>query len=402
VRASIERHLSDDNRTQSRSYVTAIDEMRVVDDRTLVFVLTSPWPGFPYTLATESGMITNPSVVADRGEEFNRDPVGGGVGPYELERYVPGEEIVMRAKDDYWGGPVCIQELRFVAMPDPSVAYDAFRSGEVQVALLRDPRTIADAKSDGISGHSEFTNLGGLLLMNHGIGDAAPPTSDVRVRRAIALAIDPVALDGRVNDGDGLPTSAIMGDDSRYAGSGEGLEHDPEEARQLVNEVQAETGWDGSIRLMCQDSPSAAELCITMAGMLEAAGFSVEDETRPASDFIEQVTVHANFDIVSWGLPLTDSAPWVVLAQFASDSPANRTGYDSPEFDEALGQLKVAATDEDQSDALTQLQDVWNETIPSAAYATAEAFVAVDEAVKGLEFSHYETIVYFDGAYVDG
>ena len=83
--------------------------MEVVDPLTVKFTLTAPYPDFPHVLATDVGMITNPRVVAAKGPDgFANDPTGGGVGPYEFEKYAPGEEIVLKAKSDYWGGPVCI------------------------------------------------------------------------------------------------------------------------------------------------------------------------------------------------------------------------------------------------------------------------------------------------------
>ena len=58
----------------------------------------------------------------------------------------------MQAKDDYWGGPVCIETLRFIALPNPDTAWDAFRQGETQVVYMSDPTLVAEAQDAGIQG----------------------------------------------------------------------------------------------------------------------------------------------------------------------------------------------------------------------------------------------------------
>src|SRR5262249_29999030 len=97
------------------NFLPLIASMQPADDLTVVFTLSAPWGDFPWFLASAGGMIVDAKVVAAKGAEaFNKDPTGAGVGAYELVRYVPGEELVVKAKTDYYGGPVCVQTLKFV------------------------------------------------------------------------------------------------------------------------------------------------------------------------------------------------------------------------------------------------------------------------------------------------
>jgi peptide/nickel transport system substrate-binding protein len=400
VKASIERHSSDENRTPSRNDVSSIAEMTVVDPLTLRFTLTEPWASFPYLLADKTGMITNPAAVESAGEAFSTaPPPEAGVGAYELVRYAPGEEIVMRAKADYWDGPVCIEELRFVTLEGAQATYDAFQTDEVQVAFLRQPQTIAQAQADGVAGISNFMSAGATLLINQGASDDSPPTADERVRQAIAAAIDPEVLNERVYEGTGHPTRALVSEESRFDPGVEGPEVDPDRAAELVEEVKEETGWDGSLDMVCQNDPINEEVCITLQAMLDAAGFDVTTDLAPVTDVIRRITVDRDFDIATWGVPGSDEALWRALSQFRSDAVNNRVGYADPDMDAALDELKAAASPEEQNAALGQIQEIWNETIPSVTLSAVEEFVGVSERVGGLRTTAATTVL-FDDAYL--
>src|SRR5690606_12195557 len=116
VKASIERHKDPANRSRFSDLVAPIQTIEAPDDLTAVFTISQPDTTLPNVLADVPGMITNPKVVAELGADFKMLPAGAGVGPYEPVKFQPGEEIVMQAKQTYWAGPVCIQELHFKPM----------------------------------------------------------------------------------------------------------------------------------------------------------------------------------------------------------------------------------------------------------------------------------------------
>lgn len=397
VQASIERTKTGIN-TTTRSLASTVTTMEVVDDLTLTMTLDSAFAGFPGVLAGGTGMIVNPRVVeAMSPEDFNVMPAGAGAGPYEPETFAPGEEIVLTAKTDYWGGPVCIETLRFVAIAGASATYDALRNDEVQVGFLREPIVIAQAKEDGYEGLSAFQNAGEALAMN----SASGATSDPRVRLAVNLALNPTLIDDRANDGDGLPSPNLVYGDSRLFPGVDGLLSDPDAAADLVTEAKAD-GYDGTISLLCDTAPYRIEEAIVMEALLEAVGFEVELENNVViSDLVTRVLVDRNYELSCWGLNVTDENPWVGLDQFRSDSASNYAGYANDDVDAAIAALKVATTDAEISEALGQIQAAWNEDPAVAPLAAFENFIAFDDAVGGVTLSA-STMVLFDQAYLIG
>ena len=397
VKFSVERMQK--SRVSSSALANQIASVQVVDPLTVQFKLTGPMGRFAYLMAEETGMVVNPKVVNTMApEDFSKNPVGAGVGPYEVERFAPGEEIVMRAKSNYWGGPVCIQSLRFRTVPGGQATYDAFRKGELQMAFISEPRVVADARRDGAEAYSQAIGGTGILL-NAGIRGSAPPTKDVRVRRAITAAIDPEVVNQRVQQGTGLATSAVTWKDSMVYSGVAGPKYDPDLAKRLVAEVKA-GGWDGRLQLLCGNTPQGVELGITISALLTTVGIQVTVESLATQDLVQRVITQANYETTCWGLNFIDANPWATgMSQFASTATNNRTGYAEPAMDTALTTLKAAVSTDEVKTALGGIQRVWNDTVPAALYAANTEFIAASEDVHGLVFTR-DTTPMFHQAYL--
>jgi peptide/nickel transport system substrate-binding protein len=389
VQASIERHQDPANASLNSNMANTIERFDIVDDRTMTFVLDGPWGGFPFALTTSVGMITNPAVVAERGEGFAADPGGAGVGPFDFVHFRPGEELLLEARDDYWAGTPCVPGVRFVHIVGSRAAYEALQQGEIDVAFLREPVVVDEARADGVGLHSWPFGLGEILMINNGARGTTPPTADVRVRQAIAAALDPVQIDLRANDGTGNPTSAIFGPGSRFDDAGDGPAHDPALARRLVDEVKAEGAWDGTVRLLCDNAPARQELALAAQAQLQAAGFEVQlDGGKTITDIIGQVIGQADYDLACWGYNVGDAEPWSKLAKnLQGGSSANFAGFADAEFDAALAELRAAATFDAQAAAIAELQARWDEVVPVAGLATVEESIAWADDVDGLIFT---------------
>jgi peptide/nickel transport system substrate-binding protein len=398
VIASIQR--LDGADVAAANFAALITNMEAPDERTVVFTLDAPWGDFPYFLASAGGMIVNTAAVDEVGEEaFNTEPpVGAGVGPFQLVRYAPDEEVVMEAKPDYWGGPVCVETVRFITPGDDTTRLEALELGEIDVTILAEPRVVARARDDeGRPGFTGYGN-GSQLMINAREGH---PGEDVRVRQALAAAIDPQVISERVNEGHSVATSAIVHPDSPlYSdGLGESLV-DADRAQELVEEAKAD-GWDGSIELLSTDTPAAEESAITVEAMLEAAGIEVSVEHLPVADMVERVSVDQNFDVTSWSLNVLPEAPWSGIDRnLRSDSPTNRTGYANEDFDAALAELRGAGTVEERQAGIAAVQEVWDETVPGVMFQQDEEFLTWADGVHGVRLTR-EGVAMLDDVYVD-
>ena len=401
VKQSVERHQSPQNTQVSRGEAQTIVSMEVLDPLTLQFTLDGPYPDFPHVLATDIGMVTNPRVVAELGaEQFALNPQGAGVGPYELVKYAPGEEIVMSAKADYWGGPVCIETLRFISIQGAESTLDALRTGEVDVALLREPPAIARAREEGLGTLPTLYNYGEGVVMNSAPGR---PTSDDRLRRAIVAAIDPDAINARVFNGTALATSALIHEDTPGLYSGvQGPAYDPELARKLVEEAK-ESGWNGSLRLLADNSPIRINEAIAVEAVLESVGFDVElDTDKSLTEVLGTVASDRDYDLVIWGPNYTDEGMWALMnRQLNSQSMSNYYGYSDTRMDEALTDLRTASSVDEKKKIVARMQQIFNESPVIANIAAYEEDNIHSTRIGGLLLTR-GSVLRYDKAFVAG
>jgi peptide/nickel transport system substrate-binding protein len=398
VQKSLQRFV--DRKSRYAPQVAAIASYASPDPLTLEMTLTEPWTGFPFVLAASPGLVVSPTAVAAKGdEEFNRSPVGAG--PFMLERYAPGEEIVLTKNPNYWNGAPHLDGVRFVPSAGAQGVLDGMGTGELQAGFIREALVVKNAQDDGLAGFLTIQNAGGLVLMNQGRNGATPPTADVRVRKAIALAIDPEILDERADQGAGYPTKDVFGPTSRWHSTESALGYDPDEAKRLVEEVKAETGWDGSISYKCSNSPTRINLSIALGAMLDSVGFKTTvDNSFTLADLIRTVQVEGNYELSCWGFNVLDGAPYQGLSlHLLSTSPQNASGFKNPDYDALVAQLKTAQDDAATQQILDELQTFWDEQVPAAIFTSTPELVAWNDNVHGVQ-STVNSIVLFDQAFL--
>jgi peptide/nickel transport system substrate-binding protein len=400
VKFSVELHKNPAIRSTALQDVQAITGVEVVDPLTVRFTLDGPWTTFGYVLAGPAGEVINPAVYQSMpADQYALNPVGAGAGAYTVARNAPGEELVLEPNPDYYGGPVCTS-LRFVLVPGAQATYDAFGTGELQVGFLREAPVIAKAKQDGTLGYSELNSSGKILNLNDGNGGYTGITTDVRVRKAIAAAIDPVLVDQRLSGGTGDPGSTLLSSKSALFDGTEGPKYDPELAKKLVSEVKAEKGWDGSLQMLMSSTPEGTEQGIVLKALLDAVGFDVEITNVPVAQ-VTALGFQGDYEVGTAGMALRDSQPFSALANFlGTGGSTNMTGASIPEFDSTVRKLKAATSIDEQKQIMGEIQTILNEHQPIVSYGSVEEFVAVGPKVKGVVPTLNSTML-FDGAYLE-
>jgi peptide/nickel transport system substrate-binding protein len=319
-----------------------------------------------------------------------------------LESYDPAGETVLRAKDDWWGGPVCIERLRIVFIPGVRSTWEAMQNGEVDfMAYNRDPETEAEIRDEADNYRQGLNHGAGLLFINQGVGGYDGPMTDPRVRQALAYAIDPQAVVDRAFAGGAVAQNGLIAPEAERLEPTEGLAYDPDRARGLLDEVKAETGWDGSFEALCAETPQAnLESCLTIEGMHEAVGFQVNLETVTVTQIIQRVYQERDFEFVHFGVINPELQLWSSYRQFYSDNPLNAIAYANPEADAALDELREAESAEEMSAAFEHLQEVWNEDMPAIPMFATRDGVAYRDGINGIEWHNTYNPV-FDHAWLE-
>jgi peptide/nickel transport system substrate-binding protein len=391
VRWSIQRYL-DQGGHDAAVWSHNVETMEVTGDLSLQFTLARPWPSFDSLFTTGIGMVV--AKASDAGKQFT--PIGAG--PFVLEDRAPQERMTFAANPDYYDGEPAIDTLEFVYIVDPNALWDSFGQEEVSMAILRDPIVVEEALTEKTPGYLQMVGLGVTGLINSREGH---PGHDVRVRQAIQLAMDPELVNERANDGAGVVSSSLFPDVSRFHQEGvTGLPHDPDRARELVEEAKAD-GYDGKITYLQGSSPQQRAIGQAIEAQLDAVGFDAKAEYLPSiTDLISRVVVDGDYDMSTWALSWRDSAPYARM--FGINHSAGGTGYGtatSPEMDKLIEDFQAAATEEEQLAAAEALQEGWNELVPAMVLGPSAEFSPWQENVHGV-ITNSNTMVLLDEAWV--
>jgi peptide/nickel transport system substrate-binding protein len=338
-----------------------------------------PWGSGPFTLAegyssleVEIGLIS-------------ADPFACVWLPTATPR---SDRVVLEANPDHWNAERGPRLERVVFRNDisPAEALDLVcdTEGEVDIVTEVSP---ADARRVEGSEHARLASVDAMRLVcgviNRGAEDV--PLGDVRVRKALNLAVDREKLIEEAYAGYAHPVSALT---PPYAGGlPEGQEpypHDPDRARRLLEEagwpeeralrLAATTDVENAARLLADDFRDSMGIAVDLMvvpeeGLLAAQRALVEKVLPLPFD----VLVHAWFDLAS------DAPPAVVHREYFHSGGAFRAGPPIPKFEEMMGRF-VAQTDVRRLQAVAAEIDrfVYEEALavflccPMALYAVNE------------------------------
>ena len=386
--------------TTAVAFLQIIDESTKVDDLTIEYTLSIPWAGFPYVLNRSPGFVLNVNAVPDAADWAgfsSAPPPEAGIGPYVVESNTPGESIVLKARDDYWGGPVCIETFEVVSSAAGAVvgfgtSLEAFQNGDVNMAFLREPTAIKDSREAGINEELAFNDAGAVIIFN--VRESAA-LSDPVLREGVAKAIDVDVLNERAYNGN-LPTGKafILEGSPRLTDAVETMATDPEEAATLI----ADSGFTGTLQMKCPTGPEAVEVGLATEAMLEAAGVQVEVENLPTGDQIALMAT-GDYDLACWGYSSgPDTAAPAYFRNLKSDSAVNRQGYQSEQMDELLI-AAMGATNAELPAALADINNLYLAEFLGVPYGAIEEVVITADNLMGVKQTG-QTVMLLDDAYI--
>ncbi len=196
-----------------------------VDEYTLDVTTEEPEPIMPRRLYWVH-MASPKAIEAD--PEFQNMV---GTGPYLLDEWVHGERIVLVADPNYWDGEPEVKKITFVWREESSVRAAMVQAGEADIAAWLAPQDAGPIRTLA----ADIPETPFLRL------DPTGPMSDIRVRRAICMAIDQDAIAQKIFGGYAVPATQIITPDVMgYNPDIEPYPYDPEAARALIEEARAD------------------------------------------------------------------------------------------------------------------------------------------------------------------
>ncbi|MBV9826992.1 MAG: ABC transporter substrate-binding protein [Alphaproteobacteria bacterium] len=273
VKFNIERHLTLPG-SNRKAEISAVKDVQVIDNHTVKLVLSAPFAPLLAQLSDRAGMMVSPKA-AQSGGEFSVHPVCAG--PYKFVERVAQDRIVLERFGDYWNKEaVHFDRIVFLPIPDSTVRLANLQSGGLDMAERIAATDMDTARQDGRLKTAEITGLGYDAIginTNNGTRAKTPLGQDPRVREALDLSIDRVALNQVVFNGVFQAGNQWVPPDNPYYDKALPLPaRDVAKARHLL---QAAGAPNPSFTLMVPTDPEVQRAAQVIQAMAGEAGFTV-------------------------------------------------------------------------------------------------------------------------------
>ncbi|ANY08939.1 ABC transporter substrate-binding protein [Pseudonocardia sp. HH130630-07] len=314
----------------------AVEEVVVEDPYTVRLDLSSPDPTLLNSLVGHAGSVPSPRAIAAGDLEIN--PVGAG--PYTLDqsRTTPDSVYTYTKNPGYWNAEAFeFETLELRIYTDANAMYNALVSGQADVGY-GDASNVAAAEGTDLGIHSQPHNANGIQIFDLA-GEEFPQLADVRVRRAMQMAVDRQAIIDTTFQGRGTPSVLTF-----TPGTGPGYDeslldrwpYDPDEARRLLAEAGQAGGFAFEAVTLAKDQPMAE----AVAGYLSQVGITMNLVVRPPGET-------ANTDIGAYAAAaaargLSDGYSTPELLYLGPVKASNQRGYEVPEIRELYDAMLTA------------------------------------------------------------
>lgn len=242
VKFSLDRARGEDSTNAQKGLFKAIESVEVIDPSTIKITLSSPAGNFLFSMGWGDAVI----VAPESAETNKANPVG--TGPYKFSKWAKGSSVELVKNDAYWGAPIAINKAIFRIIPDAAAAVNSMLAGDVDAfPNFPSPESIPQFESDPrftvIIGSTE----GETVLSTN---NKKPPFDDVRVRQAIAHALDRKAIIDGAMFGLGTPIGTHFAPHHpAYVDLTNAYPRDLEKAKSLLAEAGFPDGFKATIKL---------------------------------------------------------------------------------------------------------------------------------------------------------
>ena len=395
VVATYEAILNPDIPSSALSVLNMIDSVEAVDDLTVKFSLSSPFADFPTSTAHANARIISEEALS--GDLTKLDTVVNGTGPFKMESYDSARITRLVRNENYFSeGKPYLDAVEMHLFPDLAAETTNFLSGDIDVMLLVQQADYARISStQGINAlrvpSGRYVNV--VMRFDQ------PPFDNLKVREALAYAIDRQLLVDLVLEGLGRPGhDNILSPEFKFRIDTPEKNYDPAKAKALLTEA----GYPNGIRLdlVASNRPAIrAQVAIAIKQMAMPAGFDINVETMPHDTYIANVWKKGNFYMAYWGMQPTEDATFNLL--LTSNASYEDTGWKNAKFDELVNAGRSTTLEAERAAAYSQAQELMLRELPYIIPFYEDVLTASKDHVKGYSINPINRYFYLETVWLE-
>ena len=379
--------------SQMRTTVQGVQSARAIDAQTVELVMSEPNPALlqhltNFRIASKAWCVKNhvekPQDYKNKEDSYAARNANG-TGAFILREFQPDVKVKLEANREWWGRKAGFFESNIdevVMMPIKSNAtrLAALLSGEVDFVIDPPTQDVARLESEpklkvlkGAEMRVQYLtfDVGRDTLLYGKSPTGKNPFKDLRVRQAVAHAIDADAIRVKVMRGMSKPIGSIISDlvAGFHPDGDKRLPYDREKAKKLLAEAGYPEGFD--VTLDCGNVQPAADICQAVAAMLTQVGIRTRPNVVPQANYFHKIEKYdTSFYVLSWGGGVTSDALYTINALY--HTPDNKGNGDfnlgrwsDPEMDRLIDRIKVEMDADKRSEEIRQALVLANHELPA-------------------------------------
>lgn len=340
VKFSLDRIGAEDSANAQKALYAAIESVTAVDSMTVEIKLSEPNGNMIFNLAWGDAVIVAPESI----ENIKQTPIG--TGAFKFANWTQGDKVELTRNDAYWGDAPALSSATFKFISDPTAAFASVMAEDVDVfvsfpAPENLPQFEADPRFQVLVGSTE----GETILSTN---NKMPPFDNVKVREAVAHAIDRQAIIDGAMFGLGTPIGTHFAPHNpAYVDLTAQSAYDPEKSKALLSEAGFPDGFETTLHL---PPPSYARRGgEIIAAQLAQVGIKAEITNVEWAQWLETVFRGKNF-----GLTIVSHTEPMDIGIYAN--PEYYFQYDNKAFQDLIAKLNVTADPDMRASMLAEAQ----------------------------------------------
>ncbi|GAA1406836.1 ABC transporter substrate-binding protein [Oerskovia paurometabola] len=351
---SISQTIAPESKSARKNDLSVISAITAPDDATVQLDLSRRSQSLPFYLASVT-------IVRDGDTELTSD---NGTGPYRFVEWTQGDHLTIERNDAYWGEPAKNSGVTFRFFQDTTALNNALLTGDLDLVIAEDsPDQLLQ-----FEGNDEFTITEGTSTTKQiwAFNDRVAPFDDVRVRQALYQAIDREKILDAVWDGRGqVIGSMVPPTDPWFVDQADVHAYDPQVAKDLL----AQAGVSGlSIAVDYVAGDPSETIAQLLQADLKAVGVTLTLNPVDDATWYQKIYTDHDFQTTLMGHVNPRDVVWYANPDFY-------WGYDNKDVQQWVADADQAATTDEQTALLTQV----NETIGQEA---ASAWLYLDPQIR--------------------
>ncbi|MCM2340257.1 ABC transporter substrate-binding protein [Rhodoferax sp.] len=368
-----------------------------VDEYTVKIVLNAPEAPFLSNLAMQYAGVQSKEYAiamlkAGTPEKLDQEPVG--TGPFMLVQYQKDAIIRYKAFPQYWAGKAKIDDLIFSITPDASVRWAKLQKGECHVMPYPNPADLPAIRKDPNVVVLEQPGLNvGYLAYN----TTKKPFDDVRVRKAVNMAINKKAIVDAVYLGTGVPaTNPIPPTQWSYNKAIKDDAFNPEEAKKLLAAAGLKDGFATDLWAMPVQrpyNPNAKRIAELMQADLAKVGIKAEIKSFEWGEYRKRMQAGEHqMGMLGWTGDNGDPDNFLntlLGCSAAKNNGSNVAKFCYQPFEDLVQKAKVVSNPAERAKLYEQAQVIFKQQAPWFTIAHAVQIKPVRKEVIGFKLSPF-------------